>query len=101
MEVLCDELFGCSSFVAQIVWQKRCSRENRESIGDVHEYILVYAKNKLKFKNIRNLVPMTEQQAKVYKNPNNDPIYFGKGNNSQPNKITYLSEVPGVAPWTW
>lgn len=28
-------------------------------------------------------------------------IYFGKDNNNQPNKIRYLSEVPGVAPWTW
>ena len=156
IRVLCDELFGRNNFVAQIVWQKRYSRENRESIGDVHEYILVYAKNPMRFKEIRNLVPMTEQQAKVYKNPNNDPrgrwrpvpmtaqaghatpdqfyeitapggkvhtpppgrcwslskktfeelladgrIYFGKDNNSQPNKIRYLSEVPGVAPWTW
>lgn len=156
LRVLCDELFGRHNFVAQIVWQKRYSRENRESIGDVHEYILVYAKDPLKFKENRNLVPMTEEQAKVYKNPNNDPrgrwrpvpmtaqaghatpdqfyeivapggkvhtpppgrcwalskktfeelladgrIYFGKDNNSQPNKIRYLSEVPGVAPWTW
>lgn len=156
MRVLCDELFGRHNFVAQIVWQKRYSRENRESIGDVHEYILVYAKDTVSFKEVRNLVPMTEEQAKVYKNPNNDPrgrwrpvpmtaqaghatpdqfyeikapggkihtppagrcwslskktfeellsdgrIYFGKDNNSQPNKIRYLSEVPGVAPWTW
>ena len=156
MRVLCDELFGRSRFVAQIVWQKRYSRENREAIGDVHEYILVYAKNTTKFKEIRNLVPMSADQAKVYKNPNNDPrgrwrpvpmtaqaghatpdqfyeitapggkvhtpppgrcwgmakktfeelladgrIYFGKDNNSQPNTIRYLSEVPGVAPWTW
>ena len=28
-------------------------------------------------------------------------IYFGKDNNSQPNTIRYLSEVPGVTPWTW
>ena len=156
IRVLCDEIFGRHNFMAQIVWQKRYSRENRESIGDVHEYILVYAKNPARFKEIRNLVPMTEEQAKVYKNPNNDPrgrwrpvpmtaqaghatpdqfyeiqapggkiftppagrcwslskktfeelladgkIYFGKDNNSQPNKIRYLSEVPGVAPWTW
>lgn len=156
MRVLCDELFGRANFVAQIVWQKRYSRENREAIGDVHEYIIVYAKNKEKFKAKRNLVPMSEEQAKVYKNPNNDPkgrwrsvpmtaqaghatskqfypitapggkvhtpspgrcwslskatferllsegrIYFGKDNNSQPNIIRYLSEVPGVAPWTW
>lgn len=156
MRVLCDELFGRNHFIAQNVWQKRYSRENRESIGDVHEYIIVYAKDPLNFKAIRNLVPMTKEQAKVYKNPNNDPkgrwrpvpmtaqaghatseqfypitapggkvftppagrcwslskatfeklreegrIYFGKDNNSQPNTIRYLSEVSGVAPWTW
>ena len=156
LKVLCDEIFGRSNFIASIVWQKRYSRENREAIGDVHEYIIVYAKNPTRFKEIRNLVPMSEEQAKVYKNPNNDPrgrwrpvpmtaqaghatpeqfyeivapggkvhtppagrcwslskktfeellkdrrIYFGKDNNSHPNKIRYLSEVPGVAPWTW
>ena len=73
LRVLCDELFGRSIFIAQIVWQKRYSRENREAIGDAHEYILVYAKNPIEFKSCRNLVPMSEEQAKVYKNPNNDP----------------------------
>jgi adenine-specific DNA-methyltransferase len=28
-------------------------------------------------------------------------IYFGKNKDAQPNIIRYLSEVPGVAPWTW
>jgi adenine-specific DNA-methyltransferase len=28
-------------------------------------------------------------------------IYFGKKGDSQPNIIRYLSEVGGVAPWTW
>jgi len=28
-------------------------------------------------------------------------IYFGKKGDSQPNVIRYLSEVEGVAPWTW
>ena len=156
LKVLCDETFGRACFLTSIVWQKRYSRENRESIGDVHEYILVYVKDKAVFKKNRNMIPMSEDQAKVYKNPNNDPrgrwrpipmtaqaghatpdqfyeitapggavhtpppgrcwslskktyeelladgrIYFGKDNNSQPNKIRYLSEVPGVAPWTW
>lgn len=154
MRVLCDELFGRHNFVAQNVWQKRYSRENREAIGDAHEYIIVYAKNPARFKESRNLVAMSEEQAKVYKNPNNDPkgrwrgvpmtaqgyrpnqmypitdpkgnihyppegrcwstvesefkklleqgrIYFGKNNDSQPSTIRYLSEVPGVVPWTW
>ena len=73
LKVLMDEIFGRKSFIASIVWQKRYSRENREAIGDVHEYIHVYALQPEKFKKIRNLVPPNEDQLKVYKNPNNDP----------------------------
>lgn len=73
LKVIMDELFGRPKFLATNVWQKRYSRENREAIGDVHEYIIVYAKDPLGFKEHRNKVPLTEQQAKVYKNPNNDP----------------------------
>jgi adenine-specific DNA-methyltransferase len=156
LKVLMDEVFGRSKFIASNVWQKRYSRENRQAIGDVHDYILVYSKQPPAFKERRNLVPMTEAQAKVYRNPNNDPrgrwrpvpmtaqaghataeqfyevvtpagathrppkgrcwgvaratydrllaegrIYFGKDGKGQPNIIRYLSEVPGVAPWSW
>lgn len=73
LKVICDELFGRNNFIASNVWQKRYSRENREAIGDVHEYIFVYAKKPQLFKQLRNKVPLTEEQAKVYKNPNNDP----------------------------
>ena len=38
---LMDEIFGVEKFIAANVWQKRYSRENREAIGDVHEYILI------------------------------------------------------------
>lgn len=73
MRLLMDEIFGPSKFIACNVWQKRYSRENREAIGDAHEYLLVYAMNPTKFKAIRNKVPIDEKQAKVYRNPNNDP----------------------------
>lgn len=73
LRVLMDEVCGRSCFIAANVWQKRYSRENREAIGDVHEYIVVYAKTPAKFKTVRNLVPITEEQARIYKNPNNDP----------------------------
>ena len=73
LKVICDEIFGRNNFLASNVWQKRYSRENREAIGDVHEYIFVYAKRPDNFKKIRNKVPLTEDQAKVYKNLNNDP----------------------------
>ena len=56
LKVVMDEIFGRQNFIASIVWQKRYSRENREAIGDVHEYILTYAKNPSLFKKLRNLV---------------------------------------------
>jgi adenine-specific DNA-methyltransferase len=73
LRVLLDEIFGRSSFIASNVWQKRYSRENREAIGDVHEYIITYAMDPVRFKEIRNKVPPTPEQTKVYRNPNNDP----------------------------
>ena len=73
LRLLLDEIFGRNCFIASNVWQKRYSRENREAIGDVHEYVLTYAMNPSRFKDIRNKVPPTPEQTKVYRNPNNDP----------------------------
>lgn len=69
LRVLMDEVCGRANFVASNVWQKRYSRENREAIGDVHEYIVTYVRDVDRFKVARNRVPITEEQAKVYKNP--------------------------------
>jgi hypothetical protein len=71
LRTLLDEIFGRHNFIASVAWQKRYSRENREAIGDAHESILVYAKDPLLFKTSRNLIPITDAQAKIYKNPSN------------------------------
>lgn len=73
MRFLLDEIFGGENFVACNVWQKRYSRENREIIGDVHEYIIVYARSLETFKPTRNLISITDEQRKIYRNPNDDP----------------------------
>jgi len=73
LKVLCDEIFGRSNFIASNIWQKRYSRENREAIGDAHDYVLLIAKNAARFKSVRNRVSISEVQAKIYKNPNNHP----------------------------
>lgn len=73
MKVLCDELFGRSSFIASIIWQKRTSPDMRAVISDGHDYVLVYAKDKDLFKQLRNRLPLSEEQRKSYKNPDNDP----------------------------
>ncbi len=65
LRVLMDEIFGRRSFVATCVWQKRYSRENREAIGDVHDYIHVFSPNVSLFKKNRNFVPISETQSKI------------------------------------
>ncbi len=73
LKVLCDEVFGRQNFIASNIWQKRYSRENREAIGDAHDYVLLYAKEASRFKGVRNLLPLGDKQKGVYKNPDNDP----------------------------
>lgn len=67
LKVISDEIFGRKSFIASNVWQKRYSRENREAIGDVHDYILTYSKSPENFKKQRNKLPPTEAQKKYIK----------------------------------
>jgi site-specific DNA-methyltransferase (adenine-specific)/adenine-specific DNA-methyltransferase len=73
LRFLMDEIFGRERFIACNVWQKRYSRENREAIGDSHEYVVIYAKNPEIFKMKRNTIPLGDKQKSIYKNPNNDP----------------------------
>jgi adenine-specific DNA-methyltransferase len=73
LRLLCDEIFGGENFIATFVWQKRYSRENRGAVGDVHEYILCYARSAEDFKVSSGRLPLTDDQARIYRNPNNDP----------------------------
>jgi len=73
LRILMNEIFGEENFVATCVWQKRYSRENRGIIGDVHEYLVFYARDIEVLARTRNLLPMDEESEAVYKNPNNDP----------------------------
>ncbi len=73
MRLMLEEIFGRSKFIACNIWQKRYSRENRGAIGDAHEYVFVYSKDPNRFKETRNRVPLSENQAKIYKNLNNHP----------------------------
>jgi len=72
-KVICDELLGRQNFVANIVWQKTHTRENRTDISTVHDNLIVYAKNRATWKNIRNLLPASNSQVSRYTNPDNDP----------------------------
>ena len=72
LKVLLDEIFGRINFVAHVVWQKSHTRENRTDVATVHDTILLYAKNRNVWKDIRNALPTSESQLDRYSNPDND-----------------------------
>ena len=72
LKLLCDEVFGRQNFVANVIWQKKFSPQNDAKwFSDMHDHILVYAKNKEKWR--PNLLPRTDEMDNRYKNPDNDP----------------------------
>ncbi len=72
MKKICDEIYGEDNFIAEIAWQKRTAPDMRTTFSDAHEYILVYGKTSLASSTF-NRLPLTDEQKKRYKNPDNDP----------------------------
>jgi len=70
---LCDEVFGEEHFIEQIVWQKRTSPDARKIISAGHEYVLAYAKNISRMEEALKLLPLSDNDASGFKNPDNDP----------------------------
>jgi adenine-specific DNA-methyltransferase len=73
LKVLCDEVFGRSNFVANVVWEKRTSRENRRVFSFNHDHLLVYAREKSIFDQTRNALGLNDEVLARYKNPDDDP----------------------------
>jgi adenine-specific DNA-methyltransferase len=72
LKVLLDEIFGRSNFVATVIWQKIYTTKNSaRHFSDMHDYILVYAKDKEVW-SIGNL-PRAAKQDNAYDNPDDDP----------------------------
>lgn len=72
LKVMCDEIFGRSNFVANVIWQKKYSKQNDAKwLSISHDHMLVYAKTKEAWK--PNPVERNNDQLKGYKNLDNDP----------------------------
>ena len=71
--VMMDEVFGRDCFVGTVIWQGRYSRSNDAALSVSHNYLLVYARDAKAWRTIRNRLPRTPEQAKQYRNPDNDP----------------------------
>ena len=61
-----DEVFVASNFVANVIWQKTYTRENRTDISIGHDNVIVYAVNRPLWKQARNLLPPSSAQRSRY-----------------------------------
>lgn len=68
LKVAADTIFGRENFIHTIVWEHKKSRENRSVFSRNHEYILLYARDATIWKKIRNKIPDSEENLKLYKN---------------------------------
>ncbi|MFT3952727.1 MAG: site-specific DNA-methyltransferase [Oscillospiraceae bacterium] len=67
---ICDEVFGESNFVANIIWEKRFTRSNNARMfASLTDNILVYRKSPV-LDYLR--APRTEKSDSIYSNPDND-----------------------------
>lgn len=93
LKVLCDEIFGRTNFVNNVIWEKRYSPTNDSKwLSDSHDFIVVYAKNKDVWR--PNLLPRTEKQNKYYKYDDGD----GRGKWRSDNVLVKSFSASGVFP---
>jgi site-specific DNA-methyltransferase (adenine-specific)/adenine-specific DNA-methyltransferase len=71
LRILMDEVFGSSNFLCSFAWEKRYSPPpDTKDFGYLHETVISYRRTR-RFQ--RNLLPLTNDQAGRYKNPDSDP----------------------------
>ena len=73
LKVIMDEVFGRKNFVANVLWQKMHTRENRTDVSAVHDHVILFARNRDVWKETRNVLPASESQLDRFTNPDNDP----------------------------
>ena len=95
LKVLCDSIFGEENFVNNIIWEKRYSPTNDAKwLSDSHDFIMLYAKNKLSW--TPNLLSRSEKQNQYYKYNDND----GRGPWRSDNVLVKSFSQSGVFPIT-
>lgn len=76
LKKICDEVFGESNFVANLIWQKKFSRANDATyFSTMHDHILCYCRNSILHNDKGwsiGLLPRGEEIPESYSNPDND-----------------------------
>lgn len=85
LKVLCDEVFGRSNFISNVIWQKKYATANDALwFSNDHDHILIYAKNKNNWS--PNRLERSSKSNAAYKNTDNDPRGAWQSDNYTCNK---------------
>jgi adenine-specific DNA-methyltransferase len=92
LRAVMDEIFGEENFLAVVVWQKKYAPANDTAdFSYTHEYLVSYTKNR-KYNDAGKAIAVlkrmerTEEQNKVYKNPDDDSRGEWRADNYKCNK---------------
>ena len=93
----CDEIFGSSNFVAQLIWERAFAPKNdAKYISNSHDYILMYAKKISDF--VIGRLPRTEEANARYSNPDNDPRGVWQSDNLTVKTYSPSGDYPITTP---
>ena len=65
LRIICDEIFGKSSFLTQFVWKSDGNFDNQAKIKVCHEYILCYIKKPDKLGLPNGIAPNVSEKSKI------------------------------------
>ena len=94
---VCDEIFGESNFVAQLIWERAYSPKNdARFISNSHDYVLMFAKDINQF--VIGRLERTAEANSRYSNPDNDPRGDWKPSDMSVKTYKVESDYPITTP---
>jgi len=97
LKKICNEVFGESNFIAQLVWERAYAPKNdAKYISNSHDYVLLYVKSINNFTIGR--LERTEEANARYTNPDNDPRGIWKPSDLSVKTYNKACDYPIEAP---
>lgn len=94
---ICNEVFGASNFVAELIWERAYSPKNdAKYVSNSHDYVLMYSKQIDIFKIGR--LPRTVEANARYHNPDNDPRGVWKASDMSVKTYSAACDYPITTP---
>lgn len=94
---VCDEIFGESNFVAQLIWERAFAPKNdARFVSNSHDYVLMFAKDINQY--VIGRLPRTIEADARYSNPDNDPRGVWQSDNLTVKTYSASCDYPITTP---